>query len=361
MDKSALGRLSPELRNRIYELVFGPPGYYPNIVRLGHREYNGCIQHAFTRVCHQARAESLLMYYANTPFYPRHRSKPTRAKLCAWLRCIGPDACAALRSVGGTIMSAEKFGAIAPSYMEYGLRVEVSDVLDKVPEAGDGQLWEYRDVVKTLLEVGVHVRRVELDRSLTTSPTTTNQEQVYDMDNSPLNRLSQKLRNRIYGFVFSAPRKVKCLDTDVIGNIQHPVTRIGRQLRSETLLMDYASTDYGESRTWYRDSDANNDGQQLSAWLNRIGPEACRNIRSLGVFFSPELFEEFVDKFRSRGYDVKVIDGLTETGRSNIGEWYRPVIATLDKMGFQMRSVEGTASVYGMPCLMYGYEFAPRV
>lgn len=100
MENSPLGRLAPELRNRIYELTFEDPGPFTNPVDLGSiSKANG-----LTRTCRVVRGETHTMFYASHRLQEdRHvdtvgRSAPT-AQFCALLRLLGPAILCRLRSL----------------------------------------------------------------------------------------------------------------------------------------------------------------------------------------------------------------------------------------------------------------------
>ncbi|GIZ39465.1 hypothetical protein CKM354_000284700 [Cercospora kikuchii] len=82
MELSPLYRLSPELRNQIYEHVFASR----YAVMLQH---NSC-QHALTKTCRQIRRETLAMFYSLTSFNA-HLDDGPATPLTRWIKVIGPE------------------------------------------------------------------------------------------------------------------------------------------------------------------------------------------------------------------------------------------------------------------------------
>lgn len=78
MDTSPFGLLSPEIRNRIYYLAFTAP----HTIQEGKP-----FEASLTRVCRQIRAESQLMFYAETKFETTV-SKWNMAHLILWLETM---------------------------------------------------------------------------------------------------------------------------------------------------------------------------------------------------------------------------------------------------------------------------------
>ena len=83
MEASPLYRLSPELRNHIYEHVFTSK----YAVTLQDQK----CQHALTRTCKQLRHETLAMYYATTSLNAHLDDGPAKP-LTNWLKVIGSGA-----------------------------------------------------------------------------------------------------------------------------------------------------------------------------------------------------------------------------------------------------------------------------
>ena len=82
MDGSILARLSPELRNRVYEYVFTSD--YAVTLR------KGLAQHALTKTCRQIRQETMPMYMSLTRFNA-HLDDGPATPLARWLRAVGPE------------------------------------------------------------------------------------------------------------------------------------------------------------------------------------------------------------------------------------------------------------------------------
>lgn len=155
------------------------------------------------------------------------------------------------------------------------------------------------------------------------------------MDNSPLGRLSPELRNHIYAQVFSSPRDVSLLAQQYEGKIQHSITKVCRQLRTETLLMDYANTDFKD----FWAGNANCD--KTCAWLRRLGPHGCSAMRSLGGMF---ISEKQSGKATSEGPILTLLRNQDER-LPNLGPWrpyVRNIANTLQKMGVGLRATDRT-------------------
>ena len=82
MDASNLARLSPELRNCVYEYVFA--SNYAVTLRTGF------IQHELTKTCRQIRHETLQMFMSSTRFNA-HLDDGPATPLAQWLRVVGPE------------------------------------------------------------------------------------------------------------------------------------------------------------------------------------------------------------------------------------------------------------------------------
>lgn len=96
MDFSPFARLSPELRNKIYEHVFCSSNRFR--VSLGPASGPNNAQSPLTRTCRQMRQESLHMYLANTRF-SAHLDDGPITPLIRWFEAIGPEAIALLPQV----------------------------------------------------------------------------------------------------------------------------------------------------------------------------------------------------------------------------------------------------------------------
>lgn len=95
MESSYFARLSPELRNEIYERVFTSSRSRKS---LGPRPGLLDAQHPLTRTCRQIRSESLHMSYAATCF-SAHLDDGPIAPLATWFQSIGRDAILLIREV----------------------------------------------------------------------------------------------------------------------------------------------------------------------------------------------------------------------------------------------------------------------
>lgn len=156
MDNSGFGRLSAELRNRIYELAFEPI----TDVDGGKTEE---LQHPLTKACRQIRAESLTMYYENTCFNLICGPK-SRNAACTWLRTMGPGACASLRTLACFSVSATHFRQIQAAVTARGGHFRATDRIDRGPfSSGDMSDADESAILTTLLEMGLHTRTMISD------------------------------------------------------------------------------------------------------------------------------------------------------------------------------------------------------
>ncbi|KAK5128993.1 hypothetical protein LTR85_000326 [Meristemomyces frigidus] len=90
MEASPLARLSPELRNAIWEFAF--TSNYAITLQTGG------MQHALTKTCHQIRRETLGMYYSIARLNA-HLDDGPATPLAQWLRRIGREHCLLLCEV----------------------------------------------------------------------------------------------------------------------------------------------------------------------------------------------------------------------------------------------------------------------
>ncbi|KAK5122037.1 hypothetical protein LTR85_004283 [Meristemomyces frigidus] len=153
MENSPLARLAPELRNRIYELVFEGE----NVVSMDTAKN---LNHPLTMTCRQVRDESLLMYYSATRFRFFGRSS---GRLRKWLRALGREACASIKALydcwcNVELVSVERINTRTLLWQGQGLSVGVTDLMDTLrPGVPD---WE-REVHKTILGLGLHTQVVQ--------------------------------------------------------------------------------------------------------------------------------------------------------------------------------------------------------
>ncbi|KAK5735620.1 hypothetical protein LTR17_007971 [Elasticomyces elasticus] len=111
------------------------------------------------------------------------------------------------------------------------------------------------------------------------------------MDHSNLNRLPPEIRIGIYNLVLT-PRILGPGNPAFNGVIQHSITRVCRQLRRETLLLDYATIELFMMTHASFCEDMN--GEFTADWLRSIGPEASSYLRCIeSSFFSDALYGHF--------------------------------------------------------------------
>ncbi|KAF2212439.1 hypothetical protein CERZMDRAFT_84777 [Cercospora zeae-maydis SCOH1-5] len=90
MELSPLYRLSPELRNQIYEQVFSS--------RYAVTLQDQKCQHALTKTCRQMRRETLAMYYSLTSFNA-HLDDGPATPLTTWIKVLGPETVCAIERI----------------------------------------------------------------------------------------------------------------------------------------------------------------------------------------------------------------------------------------------------------------------
>lgn len=91
MDKSQLARLSPELRNHIYELCLRDNQGSIQICDVG--EYN-----QLTQTCRQVRSETQVLFYTLNDFHTAVRNDQLE-RFCTFLQAIGPDVLSQVRAL----------------------------------------------------------------------------------------------------------------------------------------------------------------------------------------------------------------------------------------------------------------------
>lgn len=90
MEATLLARLSPELRNAIWEAVFTSD--YAITLQTGGT------QHALTKTCRQIRRETLAMYYTAARLNA-HLDDGPATPLAKWLQNIGREHCLLVREL----------------------------------------------------------------------------------------------------------------------------------------------------------------------------------------------------------------------------------------------------------------------
>ena len=154
MDSSLLTRLSPEIRNAIYEHVFTTD--YAITLKTGG------IQHPLTTTCRQLRAESLGMYLALTCFNA-HLDDGPATPLANWLRTIGAEKCLLLRDVNiwdmhmlnGTLHGIDT----TQRMLRTGSKEGETYVLRAVGRQLFHRSWYLKDIILPLQSIGVGLER----------------------------------------------------------------------------------------------------------------------------------------------------------------------------------------------------------
>ena len=155
MDNSSLGRLSAELRNKIYELVIPDP----HMDFLDSCGLTGDTQAPLTKICRQVRAETLPMDLANIYIkLPQWNGGDdwdgTGRKTMAWLRVMGAHVC---KISFACFLSTERAKRLIAELTENGAEQEYHSI-ETVPE----HVWclGRGDVKRTLQEMGVQLSAI---------------------------------------------------------------------------------------------------------------------------------------------------------------------------------------------------------
>lgn len=154
MDSSVLARLSPEIRNIIYEHLFQTD--YAVTLKTDN------ILHPITLTCRRLRHESLGMYLALTPFNAHLDDGPT-LPLARWLKTIGPDLCLLLREVNiwdlhmlnGTLHGIET----TQRMLGQGTKDGETYVLRPVGREVFHKSWYLKDIILPLHSIGLGLLR----------------------------------------------------------------------------------------------------------------------------------------------------------------------------------------------------------
>jgi hypothetical protein len=154
MEHSILARLSPEIRNAIYEFTF--ISEYAVTLR------DNSILHPLTSTCHQLRSETLPMYLALTSFNA-HLDDGPALPLARWLKAMGPDRCLLLGEVN--IWDMHMLNAVL-----HGIETTQRLLQDGTPEGDPFVLrplgrqvfhksWYLKDIIPALQSIGLGLAR----------------------------------------------------------------------------------------------------------------------------------------------------------------------------------------------------------
>ena len=151
-----LARLSPEIRNKIYEYTFTTSRKCA--VTLG---TNG-IQHPLTMTCCQIRNESLGMYLSMTPFNA-HLDDGPAIPLARWLSAIGPERCLQLHEINiwdMHMLNATLHGVETTQRMlTEGTKDGEAYVLRPVGRQMFHRSWYLKDIILPLQSIGIGLER----------------------------------------------------------------------------------------------------------------------------------------------------------------------------------------------------------
>lgn len=152
-----LTRLSPELRNRIYEYSFA--SNYAITLR------SRCVEHPLTKVCRRLRSECRGMYYALSRFNA-HLDDGPAYPLATWLKSLGRDRTLLLNEVNiwdmhmlnatlhGTESTADMLASTTKDGKRYVLQPTGSWVLNRG--------WYLKDIFMALHSMGLELRNLAL-------------------------------------------------------------------------------------------------------------------------------------------------------------------------------------------------------
>jgi len=154
MNNSPLARLSPELRNKIYEHVFDSP----RLAMIARSTPTHPLHHALTQACGQIYSEAQLMSYVRTEvtFYFGNLSEEQQLRVLArWLKTVSPTACCTFRKINYDFVSIEYCRDLVGVALQalVDIRVELYDRLDQCPVG----IWlaSARTIARSLEAIGV--------------------------------------------------------------------------------------------------------------------------------------------------------------------------------------------------------------
>jgi len=167
MDASPFTRLSPELRNTIYEFVF-TSDYAITL------QYNGT-QHALTKTCRQFRHETLRMYYSLARLNA-HLDDGPATPLAQWLKTIGRENCLLLNEINiwdmhmlnATLHGSETTHQLLQSQDEEGKHYILKPIGSRLLDRG----WYLHEILVALHSMGLALQML----CLTTTTATTAEE-----------------------------------------------------------------------------------------------------------------------------------------------------------------------------------------
>ncbi|TKA50475.1 hypothetical protein B0A55_12950, partial [Friedmanniomyces simplex] len=157
MDTSPFARLSPELRNTIYEFAFDS-NYAVTLQR-------NATQNGIMRTCRQIRHETLGMYYSLSRFNA-HLDDGPLTPLARWLEVLGRDLCLLLREVNvwdmhmlnATLHGVESTEQLLRSTMADGEMYVLQPTGSSLVQDG----WYPEILVEALHHLGLEIRNLSL-------------------------------------------------------------------------------------------------------------------------------------------------------------------------------------------------------
>ena len=164
------------------------------------------------------------------------------------------------------------------------------------------------------------------------------------MENSPLARLSPERRNKIYEYAL--PSHIVYIDCVPSGKhaAQRPLTKTCRQIRTETLSMDYANTSIELFTVDVGCYDSQTVGRAMAAWLRAIGPEACSTMGCIIATFSGvKQFDKIMAEEKRKGNGVDVfhqpLKDVSFLRGPYLRDCTRDMVPVLQKLGLRLHAV----------------------
>lgn len=162
MENSPLGRLAPELRNRIYEISFQDP--FDAVCSLRWVNYRSSL----TRTCRKMRSETHAMFYASCLLRASagtDYSHPSLFKFCALLRLLGPSILCQLRSLTISIVKLRGHETMQVDIVGQDKNCNLPGSSPEPNRKLGPDIQEGRDLLfETLASMGLNVRATVLNR-----------------------------------------------------------------------------------------------------------------------------------------------------------------------------------------------------
>ncbi|KAK5746607.1 hypothetical protein LTR17_000623 [Elasticomyces elasticus] len=163
------------------------------------------------------------------------------------------------------------------------------------------------------------------------------------MDNSHLGRLPAELRNDIFALVLSKMRNISTGDPARSGRIQSAITRVCRQLRQETKILDCTKMQINTRGSKWGFP---NNEEVTATWLRAIGAEACSRLHRIGYHFISEASSRDHRNARMEKASQTVELFKCDLKMIRKGKWASTIFDIISDMGVETRS-------YADPCAFH--------